>query len=141
MITESKVCRTCAEPLPLSDFTVHGYKNGKTHYRADCNPCRGKKRRAAYDPEQAKNISLKSLYGVTLEDYDRMAEAQGHKCAICHSTDPRGNGSRFAVDHDHKTGKVRGLLCGPCNMGIGKLGDDIALLTAAIEYLKDHADV
>ena len=141
MITESKTCRTCKGSLPLSDFTVHTRKNGREYYRADCNQCRGAKRRKSYDPDQAKNISLKSLYGVTLDDYDRMAEQQGHKCAICNSEDPRGNGSRFAVDHDHKTGRVRGLLCGPCNMGIGKLGDDIALLTAAIEYLKDHADV
>ena len=137
MITESKVCRTCAEPLPLSDFTLHS----EGRYRPDCNSCRNEKRRATYKPGQNASQQLKSNYGITLDEYDRMAEAQDHKCAICHSTDPKGNGSRFAVDHDHKTGKVRGLLCGPCNMGIGKLGDDIALLTAAIEYLKDHADV
>lgn len=141
MITESKVCRTCAEPLPLSDFTVHGHKNGKTYYRADCNPCRGAKRRAAYNPDQQKNQFLRQAYGITLADYDRMAEQQGYKCAICESTDAKSNGARFHVDHDHKTGKVRGLLCGPCNTGIGKFRDSTALLISAIEYLKDHSDV
>ena len=141
MIIESKVCKTCKGSLPLSDFSIHTKREGGNILRASCNECRSKDRKANYCPDYNANAMLKKAYGITLEQYDQMAEAQGHKCAICESTEPKSHGARFAVDHDHKTGKVRGLLCGPCNMGMGKLGDDIALLTSAIEYLRDHSNV
>ena len=63
-----------------------------------------------------------------------MLAAQDGKCAICGTTST-GNRKAFHVDHDHKTGKVRGLLCSNCNTGIGNLRDDIGLLNRAIEYL------
>jgi hypothetical protein len=72
------------------------------------------------------------LYGMTAEDYAGLLEAQGNACAICGGEWTNG---RPHVDHDHKTGKVRGLLCGPCNTGIGHLKDDPARLAAAITYL------
>lgn len=62
-----------------------------------------------------------------------MLAAQGGKCAICGGTNPGGH--RLAVDHDHTTGAVRGLLCHACNAGIGKLRDDPALLRVAADYL------
>lgn len=69
-------------------------------------------------------------YGITLAQYDAMVISQGGKCAIC------GRASeRLVVDHDHVTGMVRGLLCDPCNLGIGKLGDTVAALIAATAYL------
>ena len=79
----------------------------------------------------------KNKYGITIEDYDRMLEDQGGRCAICRTNDPGGSGSRFAVDHDHKTGKVRGLLCTNCNTGIGLLQDDVLILEQAIRYLNE----
>lgn len=68
--------------------------------------------------------------------YDGMLEAQGGRCAICNSTDARSRSDKFHIDHCHKTGVVRGLLCGPCNGGIGKLRDDPNLLRIAIKYLE-----
>jgi hypothetical protein len=65
---------------------------------------------------------------------------KGGRCAICGTDSPRGNGS-FPVDHDHRTGRVRGLLCHPCNTGIGLLGDSSNQLLAAVAYLMQHADV
>ena len=59
---------------------------------------------------------LKKLYGLTLESFDEMLKAQGGVCAICKQTDKTG---KFLVDHDHETGKVRGLLCRRCNHIIG----------------------
>lgn len=71
-----------------------------------------------------------------MDEYDRMLERQGGVCAIC------GNGAsdairkNLAVDHCHGTGRVRGLLCGNCNTGLGSFKDDPVLLRRAIKYLK-----
>lgn len=79
---------------------------------------------------------LKRKYGITPEDYDRILAAQGGVCAICRTPPPDPRGFRMHVDHDHESGRVRGILCGPCNQGIGNLGDDVERLRAAIKYLR-----
>jgi hypothetical protein len=66
-----------------------------------------------------------------------MLEAQGGRCAICRSDKPGGRG-RFAVDHCHSSGRVRGLLCVACNAGLGQFRDDPDLLRAAVAYLAVH---
>jgi hypothetical protein len=75
-------------------------------------------------------------YGITRDEMIVLLEQQHNACAICHkefTDEPH-------VDHDHKTGKVRGLLCSPCNLGIGKLEDDIpSLLNAALYLFKEIA--
>jgi hypothetical protein len=85
-----------------------------------------------------RNGKLKRLYNITIEDYDRLLERQENKCAICgcDSTSSRVH-NRFSVDHDHKTGEIRGLLCRNCNMSLGGFDDSIELLSRAIYYLKD----
>ena len=86
---------------------------------------------------RSKNASLVHHYGITIETYESMLEEQGHKCAICGNADSgRSNTDALAVDHDHRTGAIRGLLCHPCNSGIGLLKDDATVLTAAAEYLR-----
>jgi len=104
-------------------------------YKADPEPA---KRRAAewYRANQARVRSAKdwAQYGITPEDYARMFAAQGGRCAICRTANP-GNGRRWSVDHDHETGKVRGLLCSQCNTGLGMLRDSPITLTAARAYL------
>lgn len=83
--------------------------------------------------------ALRQKYGMTLDDYDGMLAEQGGCCAICGADNSRTKNSEyFAVDHCHKTGKVRALLCHPCNGGIGLLQDDPAVLEAAIAYLRSH---
>ena len=77
-------------------------------------------------------------YGITDEEYAAMLEAQGGACAICR-TDEWGSAGPN-VDHDHATGEVRGLLCKPCNVGIGEMDDDPARLRAAAEYIEEHAN-
>lgn len=88
-------------------------------------------------PEEAKrrarNADLKRFYGITLAEYEALAEAQGWRCAICRQTSER----TLHVDHDHRTGQVRGLLCGTCNRGMGMLGDDAALLQRAADYVRN----
>ena len=73
-------------------------------------------------------------YGLTIEQYDQMLFEQSYVCAICHKPCSKA----LAVDHDHKTGAVRGLLCMNCNHGLGKFKDDPNLLMAAIKYLQDQ---
>jgi hypothetical protein len=87
------------------------------------------------------NSDLQSKYGFGLRKLREMAEAQGHKCAICRQPETEmrnGIVRHLSVDHDHATGKVRGLLCTACNTGIGKFKDDTDLLALAIAYLLKH---
>jgi hypothetical protein len=89
-------------------------------------------------PSKDNNAYYKRKYGITLEDYNRMFEEQGGRCAIC-GTHQCATGRALAVDHDHKTGKVRGLLCQACNTAIGKLNDDPELIHKAADYVATHA--
>ena len=75
----------------------------------------------------------RKLYGITVEDYHQLFEAQGGVCAICHK--PPGS-RRLNLDHDHKTKKVRGLLCFMCNRGLGRFRDDPKLFRSAADYLE-----
>lgn len=81
---------------------------------------------------QSRDRHYRQKYGITLDDYNKMLENQGGRCAICGSI----SGALF-VDHCHKTGRVRGLLCCSCNTGIGLLKDNIDVLTNAIKYLSN----
>jgi hypothetical protein len=90
--------------------------------------------------EQARKSKLKTQYGLTVEDYDRMNQAQRGLCMLCQrppeATDPKRK--RLCVDHNHSTNKVRDLLCGPCNSALGLLEENTAVLARAIEYLNRH---
>lgn len=81
---------------------------------------------------------LKRLYGLTREEYFNLLNTQNNKCAICFTEKISGK-SRLAIDHDHTTGKVRGLLCNQCNRGLGYLRDDITRFRSAIDYLERHS--
>jgi hypothetical protein len=78
---------------------------------------------------------LRRLYGLTLEEYQVLLSKQHGVCAIC-SEPPRGKRRFLAVDHDHETGAVRGLLCTTCNVGLGALRDSPVLVQAALTYLE-----
>jgi hypothetical protein len=78
---------------------------------------------------------VKRDYGLTPEEYDAMLVAVDGKCTICRKA-PKVKA--LAVDHCHTTGKVRGILCDKCNMGIGYFDDNLDLLQKAIEYLKEN---
>ena len=102
-----------------------------------CKPCE-LKRQGVYSKNNpavtwARNAAKK--YGITFTDYKSMLEQQNNRCAICNSTDPKRGTKNFSVDHCHTTGKVRGLLCSSCNLGLGHFQDDTKLLDKAKEYL------
>lgn len=86
---------------------------------------------------QERNTDLKRKYGITLVEYEQMLADQDYKCAICQR--PAGyDGIELAVDHDHETGEVRGLLCAKCNPMIGYADDSPSILEAAIAYLVER---
>ena len=85
---------------------------------------------------------LNRKYGIGLLEYSQLFMSQGGKCAICNSDyggHRNGEPKALAVDHNHTTGKVRGLLCESCNQGIGKLRDDPKILRDAADYLEKHS--
>lgn len=86
--------------------------------------------------EHQRRYYLRKKYGITLEQYAEKLSEQGGRCAICTTDEPKP-WPYFVVDHDHETGCVRGLLCHACNVGIGQLQDDVALLRNAITYLEE----
>jgi len=79
------------------------------------------------------NSHLKEAYGITIEQYDLILASQGGTCAIC---DGGTSKRHFAVDHNHKNGNIRGLLCARCNTGLARFMDKIELLRRAVRYMK-----
>lgn len=111
----SSWCAGCQSFRDLEDFP----KNGTT-----CRACASARQHAAM---------VEKTYGITGDDYDSMLKRQGGKCAICRA---RPISKRFAVDHDHKTGEPRGLLCSRCNHDLlGNAWDSLAIATALWHYL------
>ena len=138
---ESKVCTSCGETLPISEFYL---RSDTGAYRSQCKSCHGEHSYSTRDKSKHRINSyrsqLKKKYGMDAEAFNVMYEEQEGKCGICDIqlenifTDTEG--VRPAVDHCHRTGKVRGLLCTECNSGIGKLKDDPELLRKGIKWLE-----
>lgn len=108
----------------------------KTHgLQKFCNrKCKDKYNPTKLDKEYGRAINYKLCYGITIEDYNRMFEEQGGCCKICkrHQSEFK---KRLHVDHCHKTKRVRGLLCFGCNIALGKINDNPAIIEAMLEYL------
>ena len=91
---------------------------------------------AKSNPKTLRNNALKSQYGITLEEFDNKRSAQQHKCAICKN---EFKSTRDAhLDHCHTTGKIRDILCGSCNKGLGFFKDSIQTILTAAQYLIKH---
>ena len=141
-----KVCRSCNNINSTAWNKSHPESVRAAQLRWSRKDGNGKTRAARWreaNPDRnyrnQARAHLKSTFGITLDDYDRMLADQGGGCAICGAKTPGGYGKRFHVDHDHETGKIRGLLCHYHNTGLGMFGDDPSQLQAAIEYLKRFA--
>lgn len=89
--------------------------------------------------EQRMNRGLKSNYGITINDYNKMFDEQNGCCAICGKHQSEFS-KALHVDHDHITGKIRGLLCQKCNHGIGLFNDSVELLRIAASYLEKEQE-
>jgi hypothetical protein len=124
---EPRNCGFCAAPIPPTKI-----RRGPVSY---CNrACKDKARIAnGQNATAARKWYLKERYGLTPEQVDDLAAAG---CAICTTQVWNGRHARPHVDHDHETGKVRGILCSECNTGLGKFKDNPELLRAALRYLE-----
>lgn len=146
-----KHCGICNKTRPLACFG--GDKNKRNRLQSNCKECRkNKERERRNNPEvkkkikeykqkpenkrRTKDLALKRIFGLTIEQYDVMLKDQNNCCYICEGKEKTKRS--LAVDHCHKTGKVRGLLCTKCNQGIGHLNDNIEYLKKAIEYLEKY---
>lgn len=119
--------------------------NQKDREKYRLNPDRSRAASKAWqqkNPEAVKRNNRNSTlrkYGLTQKDYQQMLDKQGGSCAICPRIEPGGNGLHFHIDHDHSTGRVRGLLCSDHNIGLGSFHDSVAELEAAIKYLQQQS--
>jgi hypothetical protein len=128
---EAGLCRTCGGVIEDNKFSNcskcrQGNWNATKLYRTT-HKYRKNSRKSL------KNWNLKRSFGITLNEYLDMVEQQNYVCKIC------GGDSEYkglAVDHDHKTNRIRGLLCDRCNRGLGHFKDDIKYLQKAIDYLE-----
>lgn len=135
----------CNKMKTLDNF--HKSKNTKDGYYSYCSPCKveanrkSSKKQMSINREkhlrQRKNNHLKTMYGITIEDYDRMFEEQGGVCAICKQSESQSY-RKLAVDHCHKTNRVRALLCYGCDRGIGSFKENPESLLAAAKYLSRY---
>ncbi len=98
-----------------------------------------REKRLAYNKKYNKTNRIRQVYGISPTEYQGMIDGQGGVCALCFKP-PRGNGpaSTLHIDHDHATGKVRGLLCHGCNKGLGHFYDNTAVIERAVAYLAKH---
>ena len=145
MTTETKICRKCRQDLPLSRFYADkSRKDGRAGMCKGCDDIKGGVYRASKAGKRSeKRKYLKKTYNITLEQYGEMWHSQGGVCAICGKTETTKNqhGMRqLSVDHDHETGKVRGLLCSNCNSMLGFVYDNPATLVEAARYLMQHQE-
>jgi len=141
----TKTCSKCGEEKPRDQFHVSRQGKFGPVLKSACKDCGAAAVREWYsrNSDQSntnrRRLQLKQNYGLTVEQYVDMLEAQGNACAICHQPERavHGNGTAFglSVDHCHDSSDVRGLLCQRCNRAIGLLGDDVELLRSAIAYL------
>jgi len=160
------VCTKCNEQKPNSEFSKnitrktghnsycklchknyvakHYQKNKKTYFEKaeDWKTNNPQKRKdvvnkyAKKNPEKLKNNSLKSLYGITLEEFHNKLSLQQHKCAICNNEFK--NSKDAHMDHCHTSGNTRDILCMSCNIGLGYFKDSVPIILAASQYLIKH---
>lgn len=92
------------------------------------------RKRQSRSDQDRREYFLKTRYGITSAEWDRIFEKQGFRCAICQTDTPKSKVG-WHTDHDHNSGKVRGILCEHCNRGLGMFADDISFLRRASNYL------
>lgn len=136
-------CSHCKAHKETTAF--HKANNKKRGYSWICKTCKKEKqeaKRASMTHEewslQTRRYWLKTEYGLSLQGYNDILKSQNHKCAICGTDEVDAFKGLLFVDHDHETGKVRGLLCHHCNTALGKFKDSTEILKQAIAYVEKH---
>ncbi len=110
------------------------YRNNRKYHLEWCKQYN--KRNKERWIENNRRSHLKRKFNLTPEEYDRLLEAQGGVCVICRKPESQKRVNRLAVDHDHQTHRIRGLLCRSCNTALGKFNESVDCLRCAINYLE-----
>jgi hypothetical protein len=159
-----RTCNKCKKPKALEEFSRdRNHKDGRTY---DCKLCRAAKHRqwTKDNPEKVKETNeryapyrkqyyqkpevklkhrkrhIEKKYNISYSEYEKMLDAQLSLCYICNRPEPQERNEYLAVDHCHKTGKIRKLLCSRCNMVVGLLEENFAIADKIKEYIKNHAN-
>lgn len=126
-------CKECKNRLARERASIVGYKKRNDKHKLA--------RKEYYNKPEVKNRTkdqiLKKTYNITLLEYNQLLAKQNGVCAICYNPEKTSRNMNLAVDHCHKSGMIRGLLCSNCNRAIGLLKDSSKLLASAIKYLGD----
>ena len=151
-----KLCTKCKKTKSRDNFTIRKNRNNilvpwckscvnqhSKDYRLK-HPLHEKERHKIYRIKNRELVkignrryNLKKLFNIDIKQYNDLLKKQNNRCAICGVHQSKLN-KQFAVDHEHSTGKVRGLLCIQCNLGIGNFKDSTIILKKAISYLTEE---
>ena len=142
-----RLCTGCNSLKPADQFR---YEPSRKRLRWSCKSCdttrhrewrqKNREKLRAYDRSRYVTADrwpshLRRKYQITPDEFESLFESQSRCCAICKTKEPGGRAKRFNVDHCHKTGVVRGLLCMNCNRMLGHARDNADFLLAGAKYL------
>jgi hypothetical protein len=126
------ICRTCYNIWQKTKYRIKvNTEEGRQKIRNSHLAWRRKNR--LHVRKLSRNSHLKITFGITPEQYDEMCVKQNFKCAVCREKDDMGK--RLSIDHDHSTGRIRGLLCTKCNLALGNLKDNTESIKRLLVYL------
>lgn len=142
----SKQCTRCGKNFPLTSKYFYRNRKAKDGFRTVCKSCRGIQDNQYYKlkknnlkikwenekKERARSKRLLATYGISEEEYKILLESQNNKCAICNEE----KNEILFVDHDHKTGEMRELLCRNCNSALGLIKESPYILRRMIRYIE-----
>lgn len=147
-------CYDCKRPTSPDGFYVkketgRRYRSCKLCFRKKASDWKAKNRSRVQDSqkkwhdENYRDYALRRQFGLTQADYNKIRDRQNNLCAICGDGETRKDHktqrvTSLAVDHCHKSGKIRELLCSRCNLVLGRVSDETALLKKMVKYLRKH---
>jgi hypothetical protein len=138
-----KACSECGEIKPEEEFYWTTRRDGTKARHSKCQECRKAQFKLWAKTDRGKKVKregiLRREYGISEDEYNRLLAKQQGVCAICRQPERKcgkhGKVLKLCVDHSHTSGRLRGLLCSACNVGLGSFKDDSDLLVMAANYL------
>jgi len=140
------ICTKCKVSKKLNEFYKDTRrKNGVTSWCRECWKFQEAVRREKLGAKGRKNRKLQTLYGINIQQYQDMLNEQHNLCAVCDNKESIMNQKsnkiqKLSVDHNHTTGKIRGLLCTACNKGLGMLKDNPDIVLKGYHYLMKYEE-
>lgn len=137
----TKVCKNCNLEKSFEEYYQFYDKYAdRKYFSSRCKPCHQEyKKNNPSTPRNRKSEKLQLRYGLSYDQWETMREKENYRCMICSISEDE-LGRKLDVDHCHKSGKVRGLLCNQCNTMLGHAKDNLSILEAAVKYLRDNAE-